>query len=224
MTEVRFGGGDMKKRRQSPVQRRRRPTQSRARATLEAIYDAFVRILLERGYERATTREIALVAGVSVGALYEYFPNRQSVAAAWIRDRFQAVHDEIERFALARRGASWQALIPALLDMLLDYLCKRREEWAALAWLERRISSEEAYRALYRKFAAIWASILAQCGDWPEDGRTASVGYTLHTVVYSLLFQALLNDPALLETADFRRHLHNTATGLLDREAVMALS
>jgi len=55
---------------------RRRPVQQRSILTQEAILEAFVRLLVEKGYSSLTMRDIALVAGVGVGTLYEYFPGK----------------------------------------------------------------------------------------------------------------------------------------------------
>ncbi len=55
----------------APVALRRRPQQSRARASSEALQDAFVRVLLDRGYAAMTVRELAGVAGVGIGTFYE---------------------------------------------------------------------------------------------------------------------------------------------------------
>src|SRR5450830_996395 len=55
---------------------RRKPVQQRSRITQGAILDAFVRLLVEKGYVRLTIRDIALVAGVGIGTLYEYFPGK----------------------------------------------------------------------------------------------------------------------------------------------------
>ncbi|MAB24373.1 MAG: TetR family transcriptional regulator, partial [Pseudomonadales bacterium] len=56
----------------------KRPTQSRAKATVQAIFDTYVRIWQRDGWERLTTRAIALEAGVAVGTLYDYFPSKQA--------------------------------------------------------------------------------------------------------------------------------------------------
>ena len=66
---------------------RRRPRQSRAQHSEKALRDAFVRVLLERGYAKTTIREVASVAGVGVGTFYEYFGNMRSLAAKWIATR-----------------------------------------------------------------------------------------------------------------------------------------
>src|SRR3979490_2979293 len=57
---------------------RRHPSQARGQRTLGTVLDAAVALLARGGVERATTRRIALAAGVSIGAVYEYFPNKES--------------------------------------------------------------------------------------------------------------------------------------------------
>lgn len=61
---------------------RKIPRQGRSRATVDAILDACAEGLTTRGYEPLTTNAISERAGVSIGTLYEYFPNREAIAAA----------------------------------------------------------------------------------------------------------------------------------------------
>ncbi len=61
---------------------RKTPRQARARATVAAIVDACAQLLAAGPYDALTTNSIAERAGVSVGTLYEYFPNRESIVAA----------------------------------------------------------------------------------------------------------------------------------------------
>lgn len=65
---------------------RKAPRQQRSRVTVDAIVEAATRVLARRGWARFTTNEIAAVAGVSVGSLYQYFPDKLAVAEA-IRQR-----------------------------------------------------------------------------------------------------------------------------------------
>jgi AcrR family transcriptional regulator len=66
---------------------RKVPSQARSEALVDAIIEAAVRILLRDGYSRLTTKTVAEVAGVSVGSLYQYFPNKQAILAEIIRRR-----------------------------------------------------------------------------------------------------------------------------------------
>ena len=61
---------------------RKAPRQSRSQATVTAILDATARILVERGSAAASTNAVAELAGVSVGSLYQYFPNKEALVSA----------------------------------------------------------------------------------------------------------------------------------------------
>lgn len=64
-----------------PVQRRRLPRQQRSQETVHCILVAAARVFRAEGFA-ATTNRIAAVAGVSIGTLYEYFPNKQALLLA----------------------------------------------------------------------------------------------------------------------------------------------
>src|SRR5215469_16945245 len=77
------------------VSPRKSATQSRSRVTVDALIEATARILVSEGYDRASTNRIARVAGVSIGSLYQYFPNKEALVAA-VLDRHAA---ELRQFA-----------------------------------------------------------------------------------------------------------------------------
>ncbi len=63
---------------------RKRPVQARSEATVAALFEASIQVLLAAGYRRLTTTRVAERAGVSVGTLYQYFPNRQALILSLI--------------------------------------------------------------------------------------------------------------------------------------------
>ena len=58
------------------------PQQARSRVTFEAILGAAAQVFERRGYAGATTNRIAERAGVSIGSLYQYFPNKDAILVA----------------------------------------------------------------------------------------------------------------------------------------------
>ncbi|MBS0447868.1 MAG: TetR family transcriptional regulator [Proteobacteria bacterium] len=80
---------------------RKRPSQSRSAHTVDAILDATARILVERGYAGTSTNAVAERAGVSVGSLYQYFPNKDALIAALHTRHIERMKAVIEA-ALAR--------------------------------------------------------------------------------------------------------------------------
>ncbi len=63
----------------SAAEPRKRPRQRRSEETVARILDAAARIFDERGYRATTTNHVAEEAGVSVGSLYQYFPNKDAL-------------------------------------------------------------------------------------------------------------------------------------------------
>lgn len=61
---------------------RKAASQQRSRATVDALVEATARVLIDEGYDRASTNRIAAVAGVSIGSLYQYFPSKEALVAA----------------------------------------------------------------------------------------------------------------------------------------------
>ncbi len=58
---------------------RRKPTQERAQLKIELILEAAIRIIDKEGLEGLTTNRIAAVAGISIGTLYQYFPDKAAI-------------------------------------------------------------------------------------------------------------------------------------------------
>jgi AcrR family transcriptional regulator len=63
---------------------RKRPRQARSRATVDAVLEATARVLVKRGFDGLTTNLVAEAAGVSIGSLYQYFPNKEALVGALI--------------------------------------------------------------------------------------------------------------------------------------------
>ncbi len=73
---------------------RKRPTQERARRTVDAILEATAHVLVKDGYDDLSTNRVAERAGVSIGSLYQYFPNKESLVAELV-DRYSEMLFEL---------------------------------------------------------------------------------------------------------------------------------
>src|SRR5271154_4777544 len=64
---------------------RKLPRQQRSEATVESILEAAAQVFERHGYAAGTTNRIAERAGVSIGTLYQYFPNKDAILIALAR-------------------------------------------------------------------------------------------------------------------------------------------
>jgi AcrR family transcriptional regulator len=90
---------------------RKTPLQARATVTVEAISEATIQVLLSHGADRLTTTRVADRAGVSVGTLYQYYPNKQSLLYA-------VMEEHLDRVATAVESACEQACNKPLAEMI----------------------------------------------------------------------------------------------------------
>ncbi len=98
---------------------RRMPQQSRGQQRIDLVLDTAAELFAEVGYESATTNAIADRAGISIGSLYRYFPDKDAILRALANRYYEQVHAFYsEVFA----GDLASMSLPALIDRLLDPL------------------------------------------------------------------------------------------------------
>ena len=98
---------------------RKLPVQARSAASVDAILKATIQVLLKAGKERLTTTSVAMRAGVSVGTLYQYFPNKSSLLQAALRRHMDEVTEAVERVCLEQRGSPLAEMATALIHSFL---------------------------------------------------------------------------------------------------------
>src|SRR5262245_4169642 len=79
--------------RRNVLKPRKTPSQERAKATVDAILEAGAYILVKHGWEKFTTNRVAERAGVNIASLYQYFPNKESIAAELQRRHISKARD-----------------------------------------------------------------------------------------------------------------------------------
>ena len=106
----------------SPVAPRKRPRQQRSRETVARILDAAAEVFADVGYTAATTNAVAERAGVSIGSLYQYLPNKEALLAA-LAERH--LDDAVSRLGprlaeLRDRELDIAALAEAMVGLAID--------------------------------------------------------------------------------------------------------
>lgn len=109
----------MKKDTRKPAPRRR-PTQERARATCEAVLDATVKIAHREGLDAITTNRVAEVAGVSIGSLYQYFPNKDAIFEALHHRHAEESEQLIAALLVEHASSSLEHFLLAVFEALVD--------------------------------------------------------------------------------------------------------
>jgi AcrR family transcriptional regulator len=87
---------------------------------VDAILEATIQILLQLGKERLTTTKVALRAGVSVGTLYQYFPNKSALLQSVLKRHLAEVGDAVEGVCREQKGKSLRQMATALITAFLQ--------------------------------------------------------------------------------------------------------
>jgi len=99
---------------------RKLPIQDRSVASVDAILEATIQVLLQVGKERLTTTRVAARAGVSVGTLYQYFPNKSALLQAVLRRHFDGISDAMELVCKQQKGEPLRSMVTALITTFLQ--------------------------------------------------------------------------------------------------------
>ncbi|MET0280958.1 MAG: TetR/AcrR family transcriptional regulator [Steroidobacteraceae bacterium] len=162
---------------------RKQPRQARAQQTVGAIVEATARILESYGHDGFTTNAVAELAGVSVGTLYQYFPNKQALLGALI-SRETALLLEDAELALAETSG------PAALNRLIGAAVKHQLRRPALARLldfeESRMPFDADRQRVRGRFQAILASLLSR-PDLPQQSDPATVTADVAAIIQGVL-------------------------------------
>ncbi|HUG21773.1 TetR/AcrR family transcriptional regulator [Piscinibacter sp.] len=154
----------------------KRPSQARARFTVQAIYDAFVRIWRAEGWERLTTRAVALETGISVGTLYEYFPNKQALLSGYVRHGMDALLAAIEKQVVQANDAPWQVRLHDLLRLTLGIDAPELQYYdPQMLALEHQIAETKHHRRVHDELLCAWSKALNACTDLPYPPSALTV-------------------------------------------------
>ncbi|OTG67097.1 TetR/AcrR family transcriptional regulator [Acinetobacter silvestris] len=184
----------------SHIKVRRKPQQSRARMTQDALIESFVRLLHEKDSTEITIREITDIAGVGLGTFYEYFSKKEDLIALTIHQYVKGNANNLKQQAtLWMTNANPSPINKEQLHTFIEYLLQiqisniqsEQKIWAKLFLLERQISSPEAYQKHYELMIQSWTQALS-CFIHTTDPH---LSLNIHRISYGFISQTLLVDP-----------------------------
>ena len=142
------------------LRQRKSPRQQRSADTVEALLTAAARVLERESLAGFNTNRVAEVAGVSVGSLYQYFPNKSALIAALIDRQQSALAERIEACVAAQHGGSLRQALQALAEIGIEQQYGRPLRAAALDHEELRLPLGARLRESEQRIGAAVATLL----------------------------------------------------------------
>lgn len=164
---------------------RRRPRQARARATVDRILAAARRVLIDAGADGFNTNRIADAAGVGIGSIYEYFPNKQAIVERLLDDLSAVETDAVLARLAALADADVAAVARGVVETVFDLYVAHGPLYRvlhALSSAERRVGHRPGERAVV---AAVERLLAERRGPWRE-ADPALAAFTLFHLVEAL--------------------------------------
>lgn len=188
---------------------RKLPQQDRSRLTVEAILEATTRILTEEGYDKANTNRIAERAGISIGSLYQYFPNKESLMAALmdqhsneiaalVESKLQNLFDvppEVAIPELIRAVIAAHAINPCLHQVLSEEIPKSERP-------QQMQTADERIAELLRAYLIRWR-------DRIHPQNLDMTVFILSRTVESLCHSAVIEHPSFVSNSQFEQEVSN---------------
>ncbi|QDQ84136.1 TetR/AcrR family transcriptional regulator [Paraburkholderia megapolitana] len=198
---------------------RKQPQQARSQATVDAIFDATIQVLLADGLQRLTTIRVAERAGVSVGTLYQYFPQKQALLFAVLQRHLERVARTMEVAATSAHGASVSTMVKTVVGAFVKAKTEDLDEARALYAVAFELDSRSYVHAVGARNRVALEAMLKTA----SDADFADVGMTTFMLMGALLGPIRM----LLEAKSpqsmmrkFHEQLESLCLGYLEREAL----
>lgn len=158
----------MPSRTQVVLEARKSPVQARSAASVDALLEATIQVLLRIGKERLTTTKVALRAGVSVGTLYQYFPNKSALLQAALERHLAAVADAVERSCQEQHGQTHAKMVDALFTAFLQAKMRDAKTSRALHSVSADVEGAKIVRQMAARFHRAIVRMLASSCETPS--------------------------------------------------------
>ncbi|MBY5971206.1 TetR/AcrR family transcriptional regulator [Ferrimonas balearica] len=185
---------------------RKTPVQTRSRVTVDAIFEATIQVLLREGMRALTTTRVAERAGVSVGTMYQYFPNKQALVYALNERYLDALAGRIEATCAEMRGAPLAEMVEALIDTYWTAKTERADVTRALYRSVAELDNDALLQDFAARADAATTAMFASARDMA--GRDAqALNLTLAAVIYGTVRNAFERGLSDKDARRLRRNL-----------------
>ncbi len=189
------------------VSARKQPKQQRSRALVDTLLEATARVLTEKGLAATTTNEIAEVAGVSVGSLYQYFPSKEALAAALIERKLELDLQHISEAAERLKDAPFEELMAGAVRTVLDGHRQDGGLMRALLQLVPQVERDAHVRQAAAQGREVLRAVLEAHRERLRPLDLDLATFILGRGLEELAHAALLERPELLEDPRFADEL-----------------
>jgi AcrR family transcriptional regulator len=177
---------------------RKTASQRRSRLTVSALIESTARVLIEEGYDRASTNKIAAVAGVSIGSLYQYFPSKEALVAAVIERHTEQLTQLVLKALLKVADRPMEIAMRDLVGAAIDAHRVDPKLHRVLAEQVPRTGRLENIEAVERNAGALFRGYLEAHRSEIEVADLDLAAFVLATTVEALTHSAVLRRPDLL--------------------------
>jgi AcrR family transcriptional regulator len=194
------------------VSPRKHPLQERSRHTVDAIIQAAGQVLVTHGLAKSTTHVIAKRAGVSVGTLYQYFQNKESIFTELQRRCADDLFENIGKMLGTFLSIPLKEAIPLFVKEYITYILKDPDLWQALVEHRNHFLPEDERISRHQKLHSLLKKSFFQRKEplQIEDFEISS--FVLINVCESMTHSVL---------QEFPEYLKN---GILENELIALLS
>jgi AcrR family transcriptional regulator len=179
---------------------RRVPTQERAQATVEAMLDAAIKLLKRSGASSITTNRIAETAGVSIGSVYQYFPNKRAIFIALHERHIVQVDSVIRRCMTDGAEATLEEFIDLLIRGMIE-LHHADPELSELLQTEVPQSAEGTPGLSVRLYGPLRKALASRSRELGRAGNLDMQAFFLSNMVEAFGHAIVLRRPAGLSLA-----------------------
>jgi AcrR family transcriptional regulator len=180
---------------------RRQPKQRRAQQTVEAVLDAVVRVLKREGFDAVTTNRIAEVAGVSIGSVYQYFPDKRAILVALHQRHIEEIDSMVKTRLVEHATSSLDELIRAMVEGMIEAHTKD-PELCELLFHEVPHRADGTRDFAVRLHGAFLLAISSRAKELKKGRDPDRLAFVVTHMIESLSHGVLFRRPPALSLAD----------------------